>query len=687
MLPASLRRAWAPAPILAAALAVLYAGALGAGFVNDDYLFLEQVRRHGLLGALGEPGGVGNHFRPLSREAWFALLGPLSGGGPLLFHLASFAVFLGSLALLADLMRALVPRRDPGPAAPVLAGVLWFALLPFQRVNLAWASCSQDLLALAGALGALALFRRGHTRAAWLVYAAATLAKQSALPLPLLLFAWSRWIVGEPARRSLSRTLPFALAVLPWLAGEWALRQGSPAATRLVFDAAHLGASALHLAQALAGVEHAAGWLRAWVEARPSLAALALLALVAAWLPERADAVAAAEPRGARRPAPRVAAGFALLWCAAFALPAWPVAWMWSGYHFTLAAVGGAIGVALASARLGRRGWIALAAVLLVWHAAGVAPRAFALREDPWSGTSHVTSFYLERAAALSGRLRDGLRQALPRPEPGTRLFFANLPPWAGFQMGNGPSVRHLYRDDTLESHFYSAYAESTAGRHPAEFLFWDGAGFERLYANARDRLFQVGGDLLLLERPAGAAWAFRRGLEEGGERADHWYWLGWASLWSGRRALAERAWREWGARDDGAARILWLRKARASLESGDTLRARRELVEAVRAGVGSPEAHAMLGLLLQRVNAKYAMLETRVAVELKPNDWLARRDLAEGLVAARLDEPATLHLARFQALVPGWRADPIAARLDSVLRSRRPAASGIAEFHPGGGR
>src|SRR5262249_52802396 len=159
-------------------------------------------------------------------------------------------------------------------------------------------------------------------------------------------------------------------------------------------------------------------------------------------------------------------------------------------------------------------------------------------------------------------------------------------------------------------------------------FLFWNGAEFEPLYANARDPLFQVGSDLLLLERPAGAAWAFRRGLDEGGERLDHWYWLGWAGRGGGHPRAAERAGGAWGAADDTSARVLWLRKAKGSLEDRDTLTARRQLVEAVRCGIGHPEAHAMLGLLLQRVNPKYALLETRVAAELNPRDWLARRDL-----------------------------------------------------------
>ena len=677
-----------PLLALVAGLLAVHFASLGAAFLNDDYLFLEQARRHSPWEALREPGGLGNHFRPLSRELWWALLTPISGGEPLVFHVAQLVVFAAALVLLGDLLRALVPERKP--AVPVWTGVLWFGLLPFQRVNLLWASCSQDLLALTGALAALALFRRGRTVAAWLAYAAATLAKQSALPLPIVLFLWSWRVDGLPPRRALVRVLPFVAAALPWAIGEWALRQDSPAAERLVFDVPHLAAAYAHLVQALAGIEHLGGWLRSWADARPSIVAFVLLGLAALWLPARAGAARPAsetEPGRHAPPGTRVAAAFALAWCAAFALPIWPVAHNWSGYHYTLAAVGGAVLVAVATARLARWGWVLLAGGLLWWHAAGISAPAFALRADPWSGTSHVTAFYLERAAGLSHDLRAALRRAIPQPERDSRLFFATLPSWAGFQMGNGPSIRQLYRDDTLESHFYSAYGESTAARHPARFLFWNGAEFEKLYERDSNPLFQVGGDLLLLDRPLGAAWAFRRGLEQGGDRLDLLYWLGWASLWSGRREIAERAWKEWGAVDDSLGRVYWLRRAKGSLERGDTLRARRELVEAVHNGIGHPVAHAMLGMLLQRVNAKYAMLETRVAAELDPRDWLARRDMVEGLIAARLDEPAAAHLARLQAVRPDWRRDSVTVRLASVLEARRPPPSGIAEFHPGGRR
>ena len=144
MTPTRSRIGWQAPALLLAGLAALYAGALGNGFLNDDYLFLEQARRYNLLGAIAHPSGLGNFFRPLSRELWFALIGPWLGGEPWLFHLAQFAVFALALGLLADLLSAFAPPRDRLVATAVLAGLLWYAVLPFQHVNLAWVSCSQD---------------------------------------------------------------------------------------------------------------------------------------------------------------------------------------------------------------------------------------------------------------------------------------------------------------------------------------------------------------------------------------------------------------------------------------------------------------------------------------------------------------------------------------------------------------
>jgi len=47
---------WALPAVVVAGVVALYAGTLGGGFINDDYLFLEQTRRYGLWGALANPG-------------------------------------------------------------------------------------------------------------------------------------------------------------------------------------------------------------------------------------------------------------------------------------------------------------------------------------------------------------------------------------------------------------------------------------------------------------------------------------------------------------------------------------------------------------------------------------------------------------------------------------------------------
>jgi len=92
-----------------------------------------------------------------------------------------------------------------------------------------------------------------------------------------------------------------------------------------------------------------------------------------------------------------------------------------------------------------------------------------------------------------------------------------------------------------------------------------------------------------------------------------------------------------------------------------------------------------MLGLLLARINVKYALLETRVAAELNPGDWLARRDLVSGLVSVQLDEPAARQLAELKKLLPDWRSDSEAVRLDEMLAARSAPKSGVAVFGPGG--
>jgi tetratricopeptide (TPR) repeat protein len=662
-----------PALLLAAlGLAALYAEPLRTRFLNDDYTFLEEARTRPLPGTLTGTGALGNYYRPFSRQIYFALLSPIAGGHPLVFHLANFALFLTALALLVDLLLVFLPP------AGAMAGCLYLAVLPLQRVNLTWVSCSQDLLALTASLAALALFRRGKTAWALFAYAAAVASKEAALPLPLAFAAWEMGVRGSSPRRAGARVAPFVLIGIAWGWLAIAMRTRNAPLPALRVDPEHFLAGYAHMIQSLLGLEHPAGMPRSLLRSPPPILPLFLLAALAFWYAPRGPQAEAGVP-----PRPlRATAGFAVLWLAAFGVVTGPVVETWSAYYYTLAAVGGSLLIGLAFSRGDRWMWVGLSAFLLWWHAGSNNTRAFAVTDGPWGWTSHLNSSYFRRASALTDTLSRQLRALEPAPPRDTRFFFATLPPWAGFQMGNGALVRALYRDRSLGSFFYSQFSESTAAGWPCRFIYWDGMELRQLYANARDPFFQVGSDLLLLDRPAGAAHAFRRGLAAGGERMDLLYWLGWTEFALGHRGAAEAAWTAFGAHDDSLYWIAHLRAARNSLvEDRDTLEARRHLVKAIEFGIGRPEAHAVLGQLLLDARPKYAMLELKAAAWLKPRDWMVRRDLFIGLVRARLDDPARREFDALAAIYPEWRTDSLIVQAHRGLERRSPAGRGVVEF------
>lgn len=642
--------------VATAGLSALYADAIRTPFLNDDYLFLEDVRSRSLAESLVHLGALGNYYRPLSRQIYFAVLGSWAGGSPLVFHLFNFAVFLGALMLVADLLRAMLPQRG------VLAGTLFFALLPFQRVNLIWISCSQDLLALLGALAAFALWRRGRTVLALVAFAVGVTSKETALALPAALVAWSWLVERNPITHAIRRAAPFAVLAVAWLSIALFMRGRHAVAAPLDWNPAALVAACVHLGQSLLGLDHPPGFFGALAANGPALLPLLFLVALAVWYapdfvrrprsaaePAPADSGLEQSAGGARSiPTPRVVA-FAAVWLVAFTVPVWPVVYAWSSYYYTLAAVGGAVVLGLAFSRGDAWTWLALSAGLLWWHAGTTNTQAFAVRNERWTWTSHLTTFYLQRAAALTDSMSVQMRRIVPQPEPGSRFFFATLQPWAGFQMGNGALIRTLYRDSTLASYFYSQFSESTAANRTCHILWWDGREFAPLYAGVRDPWFQVGSDLLLLDKPAGARHAFQRGLAAGGDRMDLLYWLGWAELWTGSRERAEAAWKAFGARDDSLVWSAHLRTAHNALTDGDTLESRRQLVKAIEYGIGRPEAHAVLGELMVPRAAKYGLLELKVASWLNPRDWWARRHLVAGLANVRLDDSAA---REFEALL-----------------------------------
>jgi hypothetical protein len=357
------------------------------------------------------------------------------------------------------------------------------------------------------------------------------------------------------------------------------------------------------------------------------------------------------------------------------------VAPIWSSYYYTLFAVGGALLAGLLAARIGVLGWLALSIGLLWWHGAAASARAFAVKEDAWVWTSHLTPFYFQREAALTDSLKRQMLLLSPKPEHGTRFFFSELPSWAGFQMGNGPLLRALYRDSSIESWFYSQFSESTAADRPCAFLTWNGRAFTPLYPSPNGRFFQVGSDLLGMDRLQGARHAFHRSLAAGEPPLDPLYWLGWTELWLGHRGVAEAAWTRFGARDDESEWMWQMRQARQALiDRRDTLTARRSLAAAIRNGIGRPEPHAVLGELLLGEHPKYAVLELKVGAFLKPDDWVARRDLAIALDRSGLEDDARLQIAQLAAIGYDWQTDSLLAAMARRME-RHSAEAAVVEF------
>jgi tetratricopeptide (TPR) repeat protein len=661
---------WLAAALLGLGLTALYWDALRAGFLSDDYVFLEQVRAHGWLGSLWAPDPLANFFRPFSRQLYFAILHTLAGTDPFPYHLANLALFLTALVLLADLLLTWVP-----PSA-ALAGVAYFALLPGQRVLLTWVSCAQDLLALVGALAALAFFRRGRLAWATAAYALAAFSKESALPLPALLLLWSRWSEGRGWRQAAARVAGPAAVALIWVVTAAAWHQGQPAArgwTRLGISEA--AAAFVHMLQSFIFLENPPRALESLLQRPPSWAALALLAPVALWLPARAARAGRERTGHAQR--------YALAWCALTGLPLAAVAHTWSAYYYTLAAVGAALAVAGWSVRLDRPGWLALMAGLLWLHAGACQMRAFAVAERPWVWTSRVTPFFVARGADYVRRLSGQMLRLEPAPPPDARFFFATLPPYAGFQAGNGALLRALYRRPDLRSYFYSQFSESTAGSAPCDFFYWDGARVKRLYRATQDRFIQVAGDLLLFDRSAGARHALRRALAAGEDPREAYYWLGWAWLYEGDRARAEEAWRRMGARDSALAYWRALDVAQHAEARGDTVAAQRLYLSAVAWHVGRPEVHRRLGELLIAREPKYALLELQVALFLDPTDSTSRRRLAIGLARLGLLEQVVRQIEDLWSRYPSLRAD---RELQAAFAAARAGASpgpDVAEFPP----
>ncbi len=192
--PPSSSRAWSPATwlgglLVAAAGVWVFRGALTYFFSADDFPAL--ARAAGLLPRLHDP------WRLLSGQFYFDLLRPIAGLDPRGYHAASLLLHVACSVVLYALLR----RRLSTPAA--LAGAGCFATHPSHYAAAYWVSAVGAPMALLLSLAALAAALRPD-RARWLavpLFAAALLARESVLLLPLALWALLDWESCHDSRR------------------------------------------------------------------------------------------------------------------------------------------------------------------------------------------------------------------------------------------------------------------------------------------------------------------------------------------------------------------------------------------------------------------------------------------------------------------------------------------------------
>jgi len=161
-------------------------------FFWDDFAFLTTLQADPAAAVRYHPGSA--FYRPLSQGLYFLALLPLGLKGAIIAHTVNLALLVGCVCLLTSLVRSVA-----GDRAGILAGLLLAGFAPAAGL-VAWASGSQDLLAMLFLLAALRLHHAGRTGWAMAAGAAGLLSKETiAVAWPVLIF-WDTLIGRKPAR-------------------------------------------------------------------------------------------------------------------------------------------------------------------------------------------------------------------------------------------------------------------------------------------------------------------------------------------------------------------------------------------------------------------------------------------------------------------------------------------------------
>lgn len=460
-LPAVWQDPWSLAPIVGV-LGVLFAArSAPLGFpVADDFGFLSHAMLHPPASWV-DGGGSPLYWRPLSRQLYYQLLGPLLLSWPLgvaLIHAALLAI--ASLLL----YRALRPSW-PAPAAAFAAS--FPVLLDAARQLVTWPSCAQDLLALV--FGALALhaLSRGRRVVALGALLVALLCKEVALAFAPALALWPAHARRAPdgslapaSRADRLRTFAAALAVVGgwWVVHEWVSRRagllpppsGGPGTEPGLFEKAFF---------AMRGV-----WLDLWSVRDPASLSIAWVPWAVVVLIASGLAFGFVSPRGRRHLREALPwVGWGLLWAGVAMVPLARFMPEWSSHRSIIPAVG--LGIAIvALLRAAPPAWLAMLA--------GVRLAALVTSPEPAArisaGGSNV-DFDFARIATLqrlAHEVHETLKTAYPTLPHGARIARNQWPRMSLFAFQEERAFHVWYRDTTLR-----VVTMAEVKRHPGDTL------------------------------------------------------------------------------------------------------------------------------------------------------------------------------------------------------------------------
>lgn len=327
--------AWIAVPPILVAI-VLSLPCLGLGYFWDDYVFLTRVQSSPIAALGPEPGAF---YRPLPRGLYFWPLASLGSSGALIAHLFNMILLAASVYLLVSLTRSLA-----GPEAGMFAGLFFAALAPAPSL-VAWASGSQDLLAIVFSLAALHLRNSGKNLWAGTATAAGLLSKETVAVMVPVLVLWD-WIVGRKPARVWTSALGYGGLGLAWLLLHPGIRElasrGFGSEPRGYVGFANLAVSEFHARRyllALFNVPNTPAGAH-WLQDRIVLGIVAIvIAIAGAWLAARRGAP---EDRPARLSIRRAAVLAILIAGPGLILPSLLVH-RWAAYFICLPAIGSSL--------------------------------------------------------------------------------------------------------------------------------------------------------------------------------------------------------------------------------------------------------------------------------------------------------------------------------------------------------